>query len=251
MTLTRRPSIVTHRWCSRQSTSSQGERPAGTVVAGRVGQACEARPPCRRRIIGGTGAPRRMRIAIDIDSTLHHYWDELAGRPPSAASASTLPYDQQYTWKISRLRDEQLRAVHRRHALRRGHRPRRALPARGRDRQRAGTRPATGSTSPATAPSAATGDEHWLDGHRPALRRPALLLRQDQPLRRARHRRPHRRQPGHPRPRARGRHGGRDARAPVEPGPVRGGGRGRLRRRLARASAAALELRLPRLRRAA
>ena len=28
-TLTRRPSTVTHRWCSRQSTSIQRERPAG------------------------------------------------------------------------------------------------------------------------------------------------------------------------------------------------------------------------------
>ena len=26
----------------------------------------------------GEGGPRHVRIAIDIDSTLHHYWDELA-----------------------------------------------------------------------------------------------------------------------------------------------------------------------------
>ena len=29
MTFTRRPPTVTHRWCSRQSTSSHAERPAG------------------------------------------------------------------------------------------------------------------------------------------------------------------------------------------------------------------------------
>jgi hypothetical protein len=49
-----------------------------------------------------------MRIAIDIDSTLHHYWPLL-----SAASKRRfgieLPYEQQVTWEISRLRDEQVR----------------------------------------------------------------------------------------------------------------------------------------------
>jgi uncharacterized protein len=51
-----------------------------------------------------------MRIAIDIDSTLHHYWDELAGSAKRRFGVE-LPYDEQHTWKISRLRDEQLRAV--------------------------------------------------------------------------------------------------------------------------------------------
>jgi hypothetical protein len=50
-----------------------------------------------------------MRIAIDIDSTLHHYWDELADAAKRRFGVD-LPYDQQHTWKISRLRDEQLRA---------------------------------------------------------------------------------------------------------------------------------------------
>ena len=49
-----------------------------------------------------------MRIAIDIDSTLHHYWDELAGAAKRRFGVA-LPYDHQHTWKISRLRDEQLR----------------------------------------------------------------------------------------------------------------------------------------------
>jgi len=51
-----------------------------------------------------------MRIAIDIDSTLHHYWDELADSAKRRFGVE-LPYDEQHTWRISRLRDEQLRAV--------------------------------------------------------------------------------------------------------------------------------------------
>ncbi len=48
-----------------------------------------------------------MRIAIDIDSTLHHYWDilsEIAVR----RFGIELPYDEQFTWGITRLRPEQL-----------------------------------------------------------------------------------------------------------------------------------------------
>ena len=51
-----------------------------------------------------------MRIAIDIDSTLHHYWGELADSAKRRFGV-VLPYDEQHTWRISRLRDEQLRAV--------------------------------------------------------------------------------------------------------------------------------------------
>jgi uncharacterized protein len=51
-----------------------------------------------------------MRIAIDIDSTLHHYWDELAAVARRRFGVD-LPYDQQHTWTISRLREEQLRAA--------------------------------------------------------------------------------------------------------------------------------------------
>jgi hypothetical protein len=50
-----------------------------------------------------------MRIAIDIDSTLHHYWDALSASAKRRFGIE-LPYDQQLTWTISRLRDEQLRA---------------------------------------------------------------------------------------------------------------------------------------------
>jgi len=48
-----------------------------------------------------------MRIAIDIDSTLHHYWDVLSAAAQRRFGID-LPYDRQYTWGISRLRDEQL-----------------------------------------------------------------------------------------------------------------------------------------------
>jgi uncharacterized protein len=51
-----------------------------------------------------------MRIAIDIDSTLHHYWDERAAAARRRFGVD-LPYDQQHTWTISRLREEQLRAA--------------------------------------------------------------------------------------------------------------------------------------------
>jgi hypothetical protein len=48
-----------------------------------------------------------MRIAIDIDSTLHHYWDVLSDAARRRFGIE-LPYDEQFTWGITRLRDEQL-----------------------------------------------------------------------------------------------------------------------------------------------
>ena len=50
-----------------------------------------------------------MKIAIDIDSTLHHYWDQFAAAAKRRFGVD-LPYDQQVTWSISRLRPEQVRA---------------------------------------------------------------------------------------------------------------------------------------------
>ncbi len=50
-----------------------------------------------------------MRIAIDIDSTLHHYWDALAGAAQRRFGVR-LPYEEQVTWAISALRPEQLQA---------------------------------------------------------------------------------------------------------------------------------------------
>ena len=51
-----------------------------------------------------------MRIAIDIDSTLHHYWDlleEVAQRRFGVA----IPYAEQVVWEIDRLKPEQLHAA--------------------------------------------------------------------------------------------------------------------------------------------
>lgn len=50
-----------------------------------------------------------MRIAIDIDSTLHHYWDVLS-EVSARRFGVELPYEEQLTWGITpRLREEQLR----------------------------------------------------------------------------------------------------------------------------------------------
>ena len=50
-----------------------------------------------------------MKIAIDIDSTLHDYWDELAAAARRRFGV-TLPYEEQVTWEIDRLKPEQLKA---------------------------------------------------------------------------------------------------------------------------------------------
>jgi uncharacterized HAD superfamily protein len=50
-----------------------------------------------------------MRIAIDIDSTLHHYWDLLDAAAQRRFGVA-LPYEQQITWDITLLRPEQVRA---------------------------------------------------------------------------------------------------------------------------------------------
>jgi uncharacterized HAD superfamily protein len=49
------------------------------------------------------------RIAIDIDSTLHHYWDQLSDAARRRFGIA-LPYEDQLTWGIKQLRPEQIRA---------------------------------------------------------------------------------------------------------------------------------------------
>ncbi len=44
-----------------------------------------------------------MRIAIDIDSTLHHYWDRLSDAARRRFGVD-LPYEEQLDWGITRLR---------------------------------------------------------------------------------------------------------------------------------------------------
>jgi uncharacterized protein len=48
-----------------------------------------------------------MRIAIDVDSTLHHYWDVLSEISQRRFGVE-LPYEEQFTWGITRLRPDQL-----------------------------------------------------------------------------------------------------------------------------------------------
>ncbi len=50
-----------------------------------------------------------MRIAIDIDSTLHHYWEQFAAAAKRRFGVE-LPYENQVTWGIGVLRPEQVRA---------------------------------------------------------------------------------------------------------------------------------------------
>jgi hypothetical protein len=47
-----------------------------------------------------------MRIAIDIDSTLHHYWDVLSDVSRRRFGIE-LPYEEQLTWGMTRLRPDQ------------------------------------------------------------------------------------------------------------------------------------------------
>ena len=50
-----------------------------------------------------------MRIAIDIDSTLHDYWEQFAAAVRRRFGV-TLPYEDQVTWEVTLLRPEQVRA---------------------------------------------------------------------------------------------------------------------------------------------
>jgi uncharacterized HAD superfamily protein len=52
----------------------------------------------------------RVRIAIDIDSTLHHYWD-LFALLARRRFGVTLAYDEQVTWDVVQLRREQVAAL--------------------------------------------------------------------------------------------------------------------------------------------
>jgi uncharacterized HAD superfamily protein len=59
----------------------------------------------RRRTV-----PAAVRIAVDIDSTLHQYWDTLAAVAKKRFGVE-LPYERQTVWEIDALRPEQVRAA--------------------------------------------------------------------------------------------------------------------------------------------
>jgi hypothetical protein len=50
------------------------------------------------------------RIALDIDSTLHHYWDTLS-EAARRRFGIELPYEEQFDWGITRLKPAQLEVV--------------------------------------------------------------------------------------------------------------------------------------------
>jgi uncharacterized HAD superfamily protein len=50
-----------------------------------------------------------VRIAIDIDSTLHHYWDQFSATVRRRYGVD-LPYERQTTWAIRHLEPEQVHA---------------------------------------------------------------------------------------------------------------------------------------------
>jgi FMN phosphatase YigB (HAD superfamily) len=102
-----------------------------------------------------------VRIAIDIDSTLHHYWDQLSPRR-GARFGVDLPYEDQVTWDITLLRPEQVKACVRETHGEKMCSPPSRIRARWR-RSARGARPATSSTSPRTAQRVAGGDRRWLD----------------------------------------------------------------------------------------
>lgn len=57
-----------------------------------------------------------MRIALDIDSTLHHYWDVLSDASKRRFGIE-LPYEEQLTWGITRLKPRQLElCIHETHS---------------------------------------------------------------------------------------------------------------------------------------
>jgi len=51
-----------------------------------------------------------MRIALDIDSTLHHYWDTRSDAARRRFGIE-LPYEEQFDWGITRLKPKQLEVV--------------------------------------------------------------------------------------------------------------------------------------------
>ena len=118
-----------------------------------------------------------MNIAIDIDSTLHHYWDQLSDAAQRRFGIA-LPYEEQVTWGITLLRPEQVRAC-----VAETHTEARVLAAEPYPGAVEAVRAwhAAGPLHPHhLAPRHGVARRHraLAAPHRPALRRALLLLRQ-------------------------------------------------------------------------
>src|SRR5687767_12093588 len=85
----------------------------GVGVVGTWAQQAVLDPPSQLLTPRRHGADYRInapvKIAIDIDSTLHHYWDQFAAAAKRRFGVD-LPYEHQVTWDIGQLRPEQVRA---------------------------------------------------------------------------------------------------------------------------------------------
>src|SRR3712207_4434795 len=116
MTFISLPSTGIRRVIDGQSTRIQVASSPSAYVGSGPGRssafwACVA---TRRRMRGRSSGIRgyrtnAVRIAIDIDSTLPHYWDLLSAAAERRFGV-TLPHEDQVTWGITLLRPEQVRA---------------------------------------------------------------------------------------------------------------------------------------------
>ena len=144
------------------------------------------------------GASAAMRIAIDIDSTLHHYWDRLSDAARRRFGID-LPYEEQLDWGITRLRPDQLhlciQETHCDAAILAGEPYPHAVET---VRALARSGPLHPRHEP-PRPALLRRDGALARADRAALRRPVLRARQGRPLPGARHRAARRRQPGEPR----------------------------------------------------
>src|SRR5690349_11457874 len=113
ITLTSRPRIFSVRVSPGQSTDSQVESsPSAYFSSGRARTSTLAGSDrtCPRNPDTPATVPAAVRLAIDIDSTLHPYWDQLAEIAERRYGVA-LPYDRQFTWEIPELEPEQLSAI--------------------------------------------------------------------------------------------------------------------------------------------
>ena len=174
------------------------------------------------------GVPQPMRIAIDIDSTLHHYWDVLSDAARRRFGID-LPYEEQFDLGHHAAEARAARSVcidetHSDAAILAGRPYPGAVETVNAWHEAGPLHPhhQPPRTSARTRPPSAGCDEIGLP-----LRRALLLLRQGRPLPRDRHRRAHRRHPVNLAARPRRGHRRRRRSPPVEPRRLRGGGRAR------------------------